>query len=174
MSENIQATISNPLLQTYEGARNVLLENTAKYLSNELVKLQQKESDIATSINENPNYEDRLADKQELDLVKSKIETIQKQLRGHIVHPNGCCNCVGVGSLVTLMFGNQRQPAVYFLETVANGPKSLGIDSPVGKAILGKRVGETVSYSTKDGVKREVTINKIGNYDEAKKFLKNK
>ena len=110
-------------------------------------------------ISENSEYEDA---KNEQGMVKGRILVLENMLRNAVVieeAPDG--GVVSLGSAVDVKdeFGKQSFTIVGPAEVdVAAGRISL--ESPVGKALLGRKVGEEVDVQTPGG-SRKVKITKI-------------
>lgn len=76
-----------------------------------------------------------------------------------IEESTGGGNVVNMGALVTLRFVDQKLEDEYKLVGEAEAdlfsePKSISNDSPIGAAILGRKVGETITVETPGGIAR--------------------
>ena len=111
-------------------------------------------------ISENAEYEEA---KNEQGMVEGRILVLENMLRNVVViEEGGNAGVIGVGSSVELQdeFGKQGFTIVGPAEVdVANGRISL--ESPVGKALLGHKVGDEVEVQSPAGV-RKVKISKVG------------
>jgi transcription elongation factor GreA len=60
---------------------------------------------------------------------------------------------VDLGSLVTIAEDNRRPESFRIVGTAEANPRDgcISNESPMGRALMGKRVGETATYQTPDG-----------------------
>jgi transcription elongation factor GreA len=104
-------------------------------------------------ISENAEYEDA---KNEQGMVEGRILTLENMLRNAVlIEESGDSDVVTIGSEVELKdeFGKQMFTIVGPAEVdVASGRISL--ESPVGKALLGHRNGDSVEVQSPGGVRR--------------------
>lgn len=111
-------------------------------------------------ISENAEYEEA---KNEQGMVEGRILVLENMLRNVVViEEGGGASVISVGSNVEVQdeFGKQSFTIVGPAEVdVANGRISL--ESPVGKAILGHKVGDEVEVQSPAGP-RTVKISKVG------------
>ena len=111
-------------------------------------------------ISENAEYEEA---KNEQGMVEGRILVVENMLRNVVVIEEGVsAGVIGVGSSVEVQdeFGKQSFTIVGPAEVdVANGRISL--ESPVGKALLGHKVGDEVEVQSPAGA-RKVKISKVG------------
>ena len=111
-------------------------------------------------ISENAEYEEA---KNEQGMVEGRILVLENMLRNVVViEEGGSAGVIGVGSSVEVQdeFGKQSFTIVGPAEVdVANGRISL--ESPVGKALLGHKVGDEVEVQSPAG-SRQVKISKVG------------
>ena len=114
-------------------------------------------------ISENSEYDDA---KNEQAMLESRIATLEDKLRSASVIDQSelGSDVVRVGSLVTVEDASRGKSLTYAIvgstEADPNANK-LSNESPVGKALLGHKRGETVSVSLPNGTKRELKITKI-------------
>ena len=101
---------------------------------------------------ENAELEDA---RREQSFVEGRILTLEEQLRKAIIiegnHPRGV---VGVGSHVTVQEHDVDEPEKYHVVGSAEADPANGKisnESPLGKALLGKRVGEKAVVQAPDG-----------------------
>lgn len=111
-------------------------------------------------ISENAEYEEA---KNEQGMVEGRILVLENMLRNVVVIEEGVgAGVIGVGSSVDVQdeFGKQSFTIVGPAEVdVANGRISL--ESPVGKALLGHKVGDEVEVQSPAGA-RKVKISRVG------------
>ena len=131
------------------------LENLRKELD-ELIALRRPE--IAQRIHdakehgdlsENAEYEDA---KNEQGMVEGRILTLEKMIRNAVLIEEHHDGVVQVGSVVEVKddFGKETYTIVGPAEVdVSRG--RISMESPVGKALLGHKVGESVSVQTPGG-----------------------
>ena len=110
-------------------------------------------------ISENAEYEDA---KNEQGMLEGRILVLENMIRNAVlIEGSGDRGVVGVGSTVDVKdeFGTQTFSIVGPAEVdVAKG--RISMESPVGKALLGHSVGETVVVQSPGG-SRDITIVKI-------------
>ena len=100
---------------------------------------------------ENAEYEDA---KNEQAFVEGRILTLETILKSaEIIEEGGPADRVSIGSRVTVV-EEEGEPETYHLVGFAEAdPKTgrISNDSPLGKALLGYRVGDEVTVSAPDG-----------------------
>jgi transcription elongation factor GreA len=138
---------------TEEGLRK--LEEELEYLETEKraevaarIQSAKEEGDIS----ENAEYDDA---KHEQAFVEGRIMTVRAMIRNaQVIEDNGPSDEVRLGSRVTVLEEGQDEPDVYHLVGSAevdplNGRVSN--ESPIGRALLGQRVDQVVSYQAPAG-----------------------
>ena len=151
--------LDKPVLLTKEGLDKMQheldeLRTTRRSEIAERIKYAKEFGDIS----ENSEYEDA---KNEQGMVEGRILTLEKMIRNAVLIEEHHDGVVKVGSLVKVKddFGQESYTIVGPAEVdVAKG--RISMESPVGKALLGHRVGEEVLVATPSGV-RPVTIVRI-------------
>jgi transcription elongation factor GreA len=139
-----------------------LTEDGLKKLEEELQYLEtEKRAEVAAriqsakeegDISENAEYDDA---KHEQAFVEGRIMTVRAMIRNaEIIEDNGPSDVVRLGSRVTVVEEGLDEPEVYHIVGSAevdplNGRVSN--ESPIGQALMGQRVGETVSYQAPAG-----------------------
>jgi transcription elongation factor GreA len=97
-----------------------------------------------------------------VQLLDERIALIEKEIEesGRRQHTDGV---VSVGDLVTLELGDgPEQYLIGSVETVADGVDVVTPSSPLGRAIVGTSVGDTVTYKPRRGVTLSATIVSVG------------
>jgi len=107
-------------------------------------------------INENSEYEDA---KNEQGFIEGRILEIEKMLRNIkiIDDQEVTLNEVGLGSKVTLLDVETGEQLVYMIVGSAEADPSnsrISNESPVGKALLGRKVGDEIEVNVPVGVLR--------------------
>ncbi|GAB4531252.1 MAG: transcription elongation factor GreA [Anaerolineae bacterium] len=139
-----------------------LTEEGLKKLEEELQYLEtEKRAEVAAriqaakeegDISENAEYDDA---KHEQAFVEGRIMTLRAMIRNaQIIEDNGPSDVVRLGSRVTVLEEGLDEPDVYHIVGSAevdplNGRVSN--ESPIGRALLGQRVGKVVSYQAPAG-----------------------
>ena len=139
-----------------------LTEEGLKKLEEELHYLEtEKRAEVAAriqsakeegDISENAEYEDA---KHEQAFVEGRIMTVRAMIRNpQIIEDNGPTDEVRLGSHVTVLEEGLDEPELYHIVGSAevdpvNGRVSN--ESPIGRALMGQRVGATVSYQAPAG-----------------------
>jgi len=153
----------NAVFLTEEGLKK--LEKELEYLETEKraevaarIQSAKEEGDIS----ENAEYDDA---KHEQAFVEGRIMTLRGMIRNAVlIQENGPSDEVGLGSRVTVLEEGLDEPELYHIVGSAevdpvNGRVSN--ESPIGKALMGQRVGAVVSYQAPAGEIR-LTILEIG------------
>jgi len=102
-------------------------------------------------VSENAGYEEA---KRQQAFLEGRIMTIEAMLRNAIIiESNGPSDVVGIGSQVTVREdGFDAETYVIVGSAEANpGSGRISNQSPLGKALLGHRAGDTVSFATPGG-----------------------
>ncbi len=102
-------------------------------------------------IRENAEYD---AAKDEQGLMEARIRTIQHLLRTAQVGPAPSTDTVEIGSVATVRAADGTETE-YFVASQENKVPGITLaspSSPLGAALLGSRVGETVDYEAPGGV----------------------
>ena len=107
-------------------------------------------------ISENAEFD---AAKNEQGLMEARIRELERMLKDpDIVEAPEDLDLAGPGLLVTLrpVEDDDSEDETYLLaiskEERVDGVRTVSVDSPLGQAIAGKRVGERVSYEAPGGV----------------------
>ncbi len=116
----------------------------------ERIHSAKEEGDIM----ENSAYDEA---KNEQAFVEGRIMTIEQMLKNAVmIDATRATDLVGVGSYVTVMERGAREDEIFQIVGSAEADPTRGRisnESPVGRALLGKRVGEEVPVKTPDGVR---------------------
>ena len=141
-----------PVYLTLEGKNK--LEDELKYLTTvrrkevaDAIKSAKEEGDLS----ENSAYEEaKLAQ----GFLEGRIQTIEAQLRNAvIIENNGHSDAIHIGSTVTVEeeeFGEETYRIVGSAEADPLNGK-ISNESPIGQALLGKKVGDMVKAETPGG-----------------------
>ena len=123
----------------------------------EAIHSAKEEGDIM----ENSAYDEA---KNEQAFVEGRIMTIEQMLKNAVlIDDTRATGVVGVGSYVTVVERGARDDEMYYIVGSAEADPTKGRisnESPVGRALLGKRVGEEVQVKIPDGV-RHLKITEI-------------
>ena len=151
------------VLLTPEGLEN--LKKEIEQLSTEKrreVAERIKEAREFGDISENSEYDDA---KNEQAMLEGRIAQLEERLRSARVLDAGelGTDVVRVGSKVDVTDEkNKKQSFVIVGATEAAPPERLSNESPVGKALMGHKKGDTVEVALPNGKKRKYKIAKIG------------
>jgi transcription elongation factor GreA len=103
-------------------------------------------------LSENADY---IMAKEEQAFLEGRIQELQTLLRTATIVANGSggTEVVSVGSRVTVREKGEDQETFLLVGAKEADPRSgkISNESPIGKALLGKRVGETAKAATPDG-----------------------
>lgn len=134
-----------------------------------------KEARAHGDLSENFEYK---AAKQDKNKNESRIRYLEKMLKqAIIVGADSAADEVGVNDYVEVYYPEDKETENYHLVTSIRGNSLKGkisIESPLGKAIMGKKVGETVNISVGQGtypvVIKEIKKNYSEEEDEIRGF----
>lgn len=141
-----------PIYLTFEGKQK--LEEELDYLVN--VRRREVAAAIQSAKEEGDISENSAYDEAKLNqgFVEGRIQTIQAQLRNAVlIEKNGKSDEVHLGSIVTVEeedFGEETYVIVGSAEADPLDGK-ISNESPIGKALLGAKVGDTVTAETPNG-----------------------
>ena len=120
-----------------------------------------KEAREFGDISENSEYDDA---KNEQAMLESRIATLEEKLRSaQVVSAEDVPkDRVAVGTTVKVSFEDGKDGQYMIVgSSEAKPPERLSNESPVGKALMGRRQGDEVEVSLPNGSKRRLTITKI-------------
>lgn len=135
-----------------------------------------KEARAQGDLSENFEYK---AAKQYKNQNESRIRYLEKMIKtAHIIEAESKEDEVGLDNTVTVYFEEDDEEETFKLVTTVRGNSLKGmisIDSPIGKAILGHKVGDRVTVKVNDGYSYDVVIRDIENTvddgsDQLRKF----
>lgn len=123
-----------------------------------------KEARAQGDLSENFEYK---AAKQYKNQNESRIRYLEKMIKtAQIIEADSADDEVGLDNTVTVYFEEDDETEVFKLVTTVRGNSLKGmisIDSPMGKAILGHRVGDRVTVKVDDSYSYDVVIKNIEN-----------
>ena len=142
------------------------LKQEIEYLSNEKrreVAERIKEAREFGDISENSEYDDA---KNEQMMLEQRIAQLEERLRSaQVVDPKDIStDAVQVGSVVSVKDEKTGESDKYTIVGSAEAnpsQKKLSNESPVGKALIGHKRGDTVDVALPNGKKRKLKITKI-------------
>jgi transcription elongation factor GreA len=106
-------------------------------------------------LKENSEYHDA---KNDQALLERRISTLEERLRNAVVvESNGDCDTVGMGSIIEVTDETSGKQLSYQLVNSRDGSPAQGrlsIESPVARALVGKRIGDTAVVRTPAGERR--------------------
>jgi len=140
------------------------LKSELEYLSTEKrreVAARIKEAREFGDISENAEYDDA---KNEQAMLESKIAQLEEKLRAATVIDSTelGTDVVGIGSSVEVDDSGKSATYTIVGSSEANpAERKLSNESPVGKALVGAKVGDTVAVQLPNGRQRELKIKRI-------------
>ncbi len=140
------------------------LKSELEYLSTEKrreVAARIKEAREFGDISENAEYDDA---KNEQAMLESKIAQLEEKLRAATVIDSKDLgtDVVGIGSAVEVDDAGKSATYTIVGSSEANpAERKLSNESPVGKALVGAKVGDTVTVQLPNGKSRDLKIKKI-------------
>ncbi len=134
------------------------------------VKVARAQGDLSE------NFEYKAA-KQFKNQNESRIRYLEKMVKtAHVIEDHSASDEVGLNDKVTVYFPEDDEEEVYKIVTTIRGNSMEGrisIDSPIGKALLGHKVGDTVTVQVNDSISYELQVRAIcadGEETEIRKF----
>ncbi|MEU9923890.1 GreA/GreB family elongation factor [Streptomyces griseoluteus] len=136
-----------------------------KALEQELSDLHEERKTVAGTLRDSDEVGDRAdqADQiqrvDQLNRLDERIERLEDRLRRADIGGPVPTDKVGVGTAVTVRFADGTTDTLHIGEIAdARDPKLVTSDSPLGRALLGRTPGDTVSYEAPDGQATAVVI----------------
>ena len=138
----------------------------------EHVKIARAQGDLS----ENFEY---YAAKKEKNKNESRIRYLERMIRtANVVDDSSADDEVGINNTVTVEFIEDKETETYRIVTtvrVDTFKNMISIDSPLGKALMGHKVGDVVNVKVNENVNYDVMIINIDNttddsQDEINKF----
>ncbi|MFF8378472.1 GreA/GreB family elongation factor [Streptomyces sp. NPDC015661] len=136
-------------------------------LERELAELRTEREAVAVTlrggggdeVGDRADQADELQRADELDRLAARIDEIEGRLREGSVAGAPSTSAVGVGSSVTVRFADGTESTVQIGELAnALDPTLVTADSPLGRALLGHRAGDTVTYEAPEGRTTAVVV----------------
>lgn len=139
---------------TPEGLKE--LEERLKYLTqvrrSEVAERLRLALEEGGDLSENAEYEDA---KNEQAFVEGEIIRLEQILStAQIIEATGSKDVVALGSMITLVEKGSKEKEIYRLVGSAEANPAEGkisVESPLGKALLGAKLGEQVTVNAPDG-----------------------
>src|SRR3954468_665037 len=160
----IRASMQKDVILTPEGLQK--LKDELEHLQTDKrreVAQRIKEAREFGDISENSEYDDA---KNEQAMLEQRIAQLEERLRSATVIDASDLDTdvVRVGSQVNVQDTDSGKKSTFTIVgvTEAQPPERLSNESPVGKALIGHKKGDTVEVSLPNGTKRSLKITKIG------------
>lgn len=122
------------------------------------VKVARAQGDLS----ENFEY---YAAKREKNMNESRIRYLDRMVRtANVIDDSSADDEVGINNTVTVYLPEDEEVEQYKIVTTVRSNSLIGyisIDSPMGKALLGHKIGDTVTVKVNDSYSYEVVINDI-------------
>ncbi|MFF1846797.1 GreA/GreB family elongation factor [Streptomyces sp. NPDC058217] len=141
-------------------------------LERELAELRAERETVAATlrggerVGDRADEADELQRGTELDRLDTRIAEVNGRLREASVAGPPRTDRVGVGSTVTVRFADATEATVQIGEVAEVLDRTLvTADSPLGRALLGCRAGDTISYETPEGLSTAVVLS-LGDEDD--------
>ncbi len=153
--------MDNNIILTAEGYLE--LEQELNYLKNEKrpeVITALKEARALGDLSENADYD---AARDEQAKVEGRIKQLEYQLEHAIINDNAKKDVVSIGTTVTVLYVGEGDEEVYqIVGSLEADPfeNKISNESPIGAAIMGKKVGDVISVASPNGA-YDIKITKI-------------
>ena len=152
--------MANEIVMTQEGYNDLVkelneLKTTRRAEISEKIRVARGFGDLS----ENSEYDEA---KNEQAIVESRILTLENQLKNvKIVAKSDNKGTVSIGSFVTIRdveFGDEMTYRIISSVESSNDMSTITDESPVGKALLGHKAGDSVMVTVPSGAKIEYQI----------------
>ncbi|MBO4245985.1 MAG: transcription elongation factor GreA [Bacilli bacterium] len=153
--------MENNIILTPEGYLE--LEQELNYLKNEKrpeVITALKEARAQGDLSENADYD---AARDEQAKVEGRIKQLEYQLEHSTITDNAKKDSVAIGTTVTVLYVEEGDEEVYqIVGSLEADPfeNKISNESPIGAAIMGKKVGDVISVDSPNGA-YDIKITKI-------------
>ena len=98
---------------------------------------------------------------------ESRIRYLEKMIKtANVIEDNSADDEVGINNQVTVLFEEDNEEETYKIVTTVRGDSLnnlISIESPLGKALAGKKEGDVVTVHVNESVSYDVRIVKIEN-----------
>lgn len=120
-------------------------------LEQELTNLREKRRKVAAA--QAPEGEDnRMAQAMQLEPLDARIAELTAWLHWASTMGPPDADVISIGSIVTARFADHQERTIHIAVIAdASDPLLVAVDSPLGRALLGCRAGDTISYATSQG-----------------------
>ncbi len=150
------------VILTYEGLEGLKVElEELSTVKRREVAGRIKEAREFGDISENSEYDDA---KNEQAMLETRIAQIEEKIRSAQVvsAEDVSTDVVGVGVTVSVKFEDGKSAKFTIVGSAeAKPPEKLSNESPVGKALMGRKKGEQVTVQLPTGKSRKLKITKI-------------
>ena len=152
--------MANDIVMTQEGYNDLVkelneLKTTRRAEISEKIRVARGFGDLS----ENSEYDEA---KNEQAIVEARILTLENQLKNvKIVAKSDNKGTVSIGSFVTIRdveFGDEMTYRIISSVESSNDMSTITDESPVGKALLGHKAGDSVMVTVPSGAKIEYQI----------------
>ena len=152
--------MANEIVMTQEGYNDLVkelneLKTTRRAEISEKIRVARGFGDLS----ENSEYDEA---KNEQAIVEARILTLENQLKNvKIVAKSDNKGTVSIGSFVTIRdveFGDEMTYRIISSVESSNDMSTITDESPVGKALLGHKAGDSVMVTVPSGAKLEYQI----------------
>ena len=152
--------MTNEIVMTQEGYNDLVkelneLKTTRRAEISEKIRVARGFGDLS----ENSEYDEA---KNEQAIVEARILTLENQLKNvKIVAKSDNKGTVSIGSFVTIRdveFGDEMTYRIISSVESSNDMSTITDESPVGKALLGHKAGDSVMVTVPSGAKIEYQI----------------
>lgn len=140
------------------GQPEPISDGALRALVRDLAELRAEREKVAATLGDadeagdSADQADELQRADDLTRLDDRIAAIETRLRQSAPAGPAGTDAVGVGSTATVRFGDGSTQAIQIGEVAEELDEALvTADSPLGRALLGHRVGETVAYDTPEG-----------------------
>ncbi len=153
--------IDNKCILTSEGFLELESElNELKTVRRPEIIKALKEARAMGDLSENADYD---AARNEQAQVEARIKELEYKLEHSEIAENKNKNKVSVGSVITILYEDGEEEEYKIVGSLEADPfnNKISNESPIGAAVMGHKVGETISVESPNGL-YNITLKTIG------------
>jgi transcription elongation factor GreA len=147
------------------GGPQPISADALRALQRELADLRSERGTVAATLRDGDAVGDRADEADELQRaaelarLDQRIDELEERIREASVAGPPPAGVVGVGSTVTVRFADGTEATLQVGEVAEELDRTLvTADSPLGRALLGRRAGDTATYETPEGTTTAVIL----------------
>jgi transcription elongation factor GreA len=150
MSNGWEMDLTEPVLLTPEGLEKLKRDLTIALQRRAEAGERLKEAFQPGDIEDNPEYEQA---KEEVGLLDGRIYELQEMIGRAQIIKESHSSVAGPGSTIDVVDSDGQAETYHLVGAVESDPSAgrISIDSPVGRALVGKKKGDRITVSVPSG-----------------------